>query len=229
MTAAAGPRDGGDVALAGEYALGLLTPADVVAFERRLDGNPALRGVLAAWQEHLAGLLAHVPAVVPPPRVRDGVTRRLFPGAVAATPSRPWLRALTALLGGAAVAASLVLTVPQVLPVAHEHVATVAAEDGSLRVVAAYDVDSATLRVRPEAGTARPGRALELWLIAEALGPPVSLGVLPQGRATTLRLPARLADVLAGATLAVSDEPLGGSPTGRPTGEVLAAGPVTPV
>ena len=39
-------------------------------------------------------------------------------------------------------------------------------------------------------------------------------------------LPAQLAS---GAILAISDEPLGGSPTGQPTGDVLAAGALTPV
>jgi anti-sigma-K factor RskA len=62
-----------------------------------------------------------------------------------------------------------------------------------------------------------------LWLIAEG-GAPVSLGLLePQGP-SRITVPDDLRPVLAGATLAVSDEPPGGSPTGQPTGAVLAAG-----
>jgi anti-sigma-K factor RskA len=67
---------------------------------------------------------------------------------------------------------------------------------------------------------------LELWLIAQD-GVPVSLGLLAAGGETVLVPPADLAAQLPGATLAVSAEPPGGSPTGSPT-RVLGAGPVTP-
>ena len=74
-------------------------------------------------------------------------------------------------------------------------------------------------------GGARPGRALELWLI-EGDDPPVSLGVLPDTEATVLQVDAAVAAALPGGVLAVSDEPPGGSPTGQPTGDVLATGQV---
>jgi len=68
-------------------------------------------------------------------------------------------------------------------------------------------------------------RDLELWALP-AGGKPRSLGVLPAGEKSQIRLAAvadqTLADVPA---LAVSLEPRGGSPSGSPTGPVLYSGP----
>ncbi len=56
-------------------------------------------------------------------------------------------------------------------------------------------------------------------------GTPHSLGLLANHGGTALTLTAdNRARIAAGATLAVSLEPLGGSPTGLPTGPVVATG-----
>ena len=65
------------------------------------------------------------------------------------------------------------------------------------------------------------GRVPELWLIPGD-GVPRSLGVLAGGD-TTIALPPGIAPA-AGEALAVSLEPPGGSPTGAPTGPVVASG-----
>lgn len=72
--------------------------------------------------------------------------------------------------------------------------------------------------------TAVPGHARELWLI---VGPadPMPLGLLPDTVPVTLPLSQAACDALRpGALLAISDEPAGGSPGGRPSGAVLASG-----
>jgi anti-sigma-K factor RskA len=70
-------------------------------------------------------------------------------------------------------------------------------------------------------------RVLELWLIAPG-GKPRSLGLIEAGRAIHINLPADLiGHVAADTTLAVSLEPPGGSPTGQPTGPVIANGKLT--
>ena len=67
-------------------------------------------------------------------------------------------------------------------------------------------------------------RSLELWAVPKA-GAPRSLGVLPGGSGTV----ALRGKVLEGAdTLAVTLEPAGGSPTGKPTGPIVYAGKFTP-
>lgn len=63
--------------------------------------------------------------------------------------------------------------------------------------------------------------SLELWVITEA--GPVSIGVLPTSGSGTMPMPIGVSgDQL---TLAISLEPVGGSPTGKPTGPVLTSGP----
>ena len=88
-----------------------------------------------------------------------------------------------------------------------------------------------TLSVAPQRGRvniaasgayAKLGKhSLELWLIT-AKGP-VSLGLLPVDGVSVLTIPS---DAATGdtVTLAVSLEPVGGSPTGKPTGPVLTSG-----
>ena len=59
----------------------------------------------------------------------------------------------------------------------------------------------------------------------EGQNAPVSMGVIPVGATAHLAVsPGNKAKLDAGAVLAVSLEPTGGSPTGQPTGPVVAAG-----
>ena len=71
---------------------------------------------------------------------------------------------------------------------------------------------------------ADPSHAHELWVIPEG-GKPHSLGTMARGRQMHMRLADALAQLLQqGATIAISVEPPGGSPTGAPTGPVVASG-----
>jgi anti-sigma-K factor RskA len=65
------------------------------------------------------------------------------------------------------------------------------------------------------------GKSYELWALPRG-GAPVSLGLLPAGGRAERRLnePQRAA-LLAADKVAVSIEPLGGSPTGSPTGPIV--------
>ena len=93
-------------------------------------------------------------------------------------------------------------------------------------VQARFDPASNQLDLTRTSGGPREARALEMWLVAGD-NAPVSLGVWPKGQANAvLDIPADLALQMAGGVLAVSDEPEGGSPTGAPTGDVLAVGQV---
>ena len=64
--------------------------------------------------------------------------------------------------------------------------------------------------------------AYELWGIVPHAARPVPLGVIPARGG--MRLTALPKGMSAGATLAISIEPPGGSPTGVPTGPVVYAG-----
>jgi anti-sigma-K factor RskA len=71
---------------------------------------------------------------------------------------------------------------------------------------------------------ADPRHSHELWIIPPD-GKPRSLGVMADAKRTHMQLAEALAELMReGATVAISVEPRGGSPTGAPTGPVLASG-----
>jgi anti-sigma-K factor RskA len=202
--------------LAAEYVLGTLPLPDRAEAERRLAREPAFAAMVAAWEARLGGLndgFADAPA---PPGIMDRVEARLFP--VADRARRPvWAVIFGAVTGlGLAVLAAVAF-----LPVATVGPLPVVAElrgDGQALVVAAnYDPAARRLTLRQSAGgPAGEGQDYQLWLIPAGQAP-VPLGLIRDG---DLAVPI---DALpGGATLAVSLEPAGGSPTGAPTGPVLA-------
>ena len=212
-----------DAALAAEFAMGLLDGDEHAAFAARLRAEPALLAETRSWQERLAPLADDI-AEVPPARVKRALEARLFQ--TARKRVFGFWQGLSAV--GLAAAAGLavfvfVQPVPQQTPI---YAAEIVAADDSLRILAVFEPATARLRMTRTAGTARPGRALELWLIAGDAAP-VSLGVMPDAETAAWEVPENLRVLMAGAALAVSDEPPGGSPSGLPTGDVLAVGAVT--
>ena len=214
-----------DRMLAAEYALGLLTPAEARAFEEVLSLDPELRAEYARWEEDFVGLTQDIAPAPPPPGLFAAIESRLFPE----EKQRWWQRLglVPALLGGL-VAALLVLFVnnqgivtppPDVTGLG----AQIAAADQGLIVLARVDPEDAVLVLDRQAGAVASGRVQELWLIVGDAAP-VSLGVLAESGETRLPLTPELLAVLGGGVLAISDEPPGGSPTGAPTGAVLATG-----
>ena len=214
-----------DRALAGEYVLGLLTPEELRAFEARLASEPELAAAVALWREDFVSFADEVAPVKPNAGVKRALDARLF--GQAEKPQRPfaWLRMV---LGGlaltvASIVAVMLLVFPEPTP---DMRAEIAAEDASLVVAAAYFEDTGYLELQRKAGRAGEGRSLELWLI-EGGNAPVSLGVMPETEHSILKLDEATRARLKGGVLAVSDEPKGGSPTGAPTGAVLAVGNIS--
>jgi anti-sigma-K factor RskA len=218
-----------DSLLAAEYVLRLLDPAEEAAVAARLSREPALAAEVAAWTTRLSGLDAEVADVMPPASVKTALERQLF-----GLPERQsfWQRAglwqgiSLASVAVAAFFAFQTLQVPDTTGPAPLFVSDIAAEDQSLRLLAVYDSASGEVRLTRTTGSAASGRVLQLWAIAGDAAP-VSLGVLPEETTTAVVLPETLRDGVAELVLAVSDEPPGGSPTGAPTGAVLAVGQVS--
>ena len=72
-----------------------------------------------------------------------------------------------------------------------------------------------------------PAHSHELWVIP-AGGKPRSLGTMGTAKQMHMQLAETIAQLLRqGATIAISVEPRGGSPTGAPTGPVVASGALT--
>lgn len=205
------PRDQDD-ALAAEYVLGVLALPDRLAVQDRLRDDPAFAARVAAWEERLSALNDGYAEVAPPPAVLERVEARLFP---TERKRRPFLGWIAGALTAAAVVAGALVLLP--LPDPSRVVAELGEATAPLRFEARFDGDELT--VTRIAGTPAPeGQVQEVWIIAPDAAP-VSLGLLAEA-SLTVPYP----DAPQGWTLAVSLEPAGGSPTGAPTGPVLAAG-----
>lgn len=204
-----------DSALAAEYVLGVLPLPERAAAEARMKADPAFAAEIAAWEARFAAMNAGF-AATPAPDLMPVIEARLFPGVPARRSG--WFGWLVGALTAAALVLAVVLALPWLLP-GNRLQADLAAADGTLAYAVSYAGDE--LVVTRTAGQGAPaGQVHELWLIAGDAAP-VSLGLIA-GDTTLLAMPAPAA----GVTLAVSLEPEGGSPTGQPTGPVLAAGVV---
>ncbi len=206
--------------LAAEYVLGTLRGGARRRFEGWLHDDAALRGLTDHWRARLTPLSEFAPAVAPPGRVWRAIEQRLH---LRKAPARFWRP-----LGLAAIAATLVLAFTLVqwrssLP-AVDYVATLADDKAQAALLVTADRRHAALDVRLADGVALAAdRVLQLWAVPKE-GAPRSLGVLPRSGAVRLALPAGAlgADV---ALLAVSLEPLGGSPNpNAPTGPIIYKG-----
>ncbi|WP_417209947.1 anti-sigma factor domain-containing protein [Antarctobacter sp.] len=212
------PED--DDLMAAEYVLRLLSPDIERAMDRRVIDDPGFAVRVRDWEARFASMTDELGDMTPSRRTRRALMDSI--GGAPASPARRWW--LGTGLGLATVAALLVISPLPTLLRGPEFEAQIASADGTLRMNAT--ITGAELVLARLEGGPRPGRALELWLIADGAPAPVSLGVLPEADSTRIALTPALAAQLTGAALAVSDEPPGGSPTGAPTGEVLAAAPL---
>ncbi|BAN26990.1 anti-sigma factor [Caballeronia insecticola] len=236
-------RDEDDLRCA-EYALGVLDAQERQAFEAAVSRDAALERTLEAWQRRFAPLAEDIRAVAPPERVWTRIRRDLgFMSAQPGTAARKnWWDSLSLwrwLTMGASVAALVLLGVnfigtrqapqaPTTAAVPSDYlVATISRKDGAAHWTATVDVRRGTMVVVPVALLSMPAdRTTELWLIPPN-AKPIPLGVFASNQPATMSLPPQiLAQMTAQAVLAVSDEPSGGSPTGAPTGPVLATGPM---
>ena len=232
------PGPEGDDLLAAEYVLGVLPGAERAMLVTRMKREPELERLVEAWQARLSSMDEAYGEMPVPESVKQALDRRLFtptpPQAAARTPLWSnlafWRTTAIAALGALAVA--LVVPaglVPPPSSPAHALAASLASESSPVRYIALYDTGEQALRLSHLAGQRVSGHDFELWLI-EGGNAPVSLGVIPDGKAITLTLSAEIVRKLAqGAALAISDEPKGGSPTGAPTGSVLAAGEISEI
>ena len=214
------PEDDDDL-LAGEYVLGALDLAERAAVEARLRSDTALAAKVLAWESRLADLNdSFLPADLPD--LMPKIEARLFPQAPASTTGlRGWWADLR-LWGGVAVASIALVAYLAFTPPKPELVATLTVDQSALQYSAVITSGHLTI-TRVSGEVADAAHAHELWIIV-GNDPPVSLGVIPAS-GETISLPG----AAAGAVLAVTLEPPGGSPTGKPTGPIIAKGALVKV
>ena len=226
-----GPERGGDDLLAAEYVLGVLPADERQIASRRIDTETAFARLVDTWEVHFAPMAAAYAAVEPPASVKVAIDRRLFASTASTSPA-PGGSLWTSLafwrgLAAAAIAALAVyVALPYVNPPVQPPrlVASLAADNSNVKYLAVYDAARHEVGLSLVSGDHGAGKDFELWMI-EGKNAPVSMGVIPAGQTTHMAVTPAVEQKLAqGAVLAVSVEPTGGSPTGQPTGPVVAAG-----
>lgn len=212
--------------LASEYALGTLRGPARRRFERWRADAPFVDQRCRFWEERLMQLAKGLTPVQPPRHVwpaiqrrlnlttRQSALRRIRPFALAA--SVVLVVGLAALLYWRSLPANRATAVATISAKSGDHVWELQVFGNADRLVAR----AAKLPARP------PGSDYELWALPKGAAP-VSLGVLPAAGASsrTLTLMQKRALALS-SQVAVSIEPLGGSPTGQPTGTIVYVAPL---
>jgi anti-sigma-K factor RskA len=243
-------------ALAAEYALGVLDGDERRTAEDLIVRDAGFAAAVGRWRAEIEPMVETAPAVTPPADLWRRIEAELAPAparaAAPAAAAKPglwsslafWRGLSFATAGAAAVfAALLVMPQPVAAPSAVEPPATgqpavagpmaaapVMMEGGTALLAAAYDPGHRRFIVTPTGRyELQASQDLELWIIVGDKAPR-SLGVIDAANPRAYALPDDVrADLAAGATLAVSIEPTGGSPTGAPTGAVVASGKLTQI
>jgi anti-sigma-K factor RskA len=219
----------GDDALAAEYVLGVLPEDERQAVADRIANDRAFARLVDGWEAQFGPLAEHYAEASPPAAAKASLDRRLF--GEDATPERVgfWQSLTVWRTIAAALAALLLLMAVPVLrstltPEAPQLVALLSAEGSAVSYLAVYEPKTGAVALSRVGAAQQGNRDFELWVINKDKAP-VSMGVIPPGETTRVALSDALrGQVQAGANLAISDEPKGGSPTGQPTGPVVALG-----
>lgn len=235
-----------------EYVLGVLDADARAVVEQEVRTDSAAAAAVALWQRHLMPLSEDIAPVQPADyvwvRIREvlgldvpAVSRRPTPPAPArggwwdSLPLWRWVGAAATLAAAASFALWFVAPrAPQAPTTAAANagpnymVASIAQDNGVAGWTATMDLKQASMVIVPATpATLAADRSAELWLLPPG-EKPISLGVIGSNKSTTVHLrPDLLARLSAKALLAVSNEPLGGSPTGQPTGAIIAKGAIS--
>lgn len=226
-------------ALAGEYVLGLLDGAQREAFERDIDHDRELDTAVERWRARFAVIDQSALEISPSPevwpRIEAGLSKsRIAKQAASHEPDRAsmlqqwwdslWLwrgaafagLALAAILGGTLFLASTRADRQPVL-------VAVLLTDANVAAAVVNTFADGRTELLPLQDIAVPkGRALQIWTLWDRQTGPRSVGLIDQAKAA----PLQLTDLPLGPNqlFEITLEPASGSPTGRPTGPIIAKG-----
>ncbi len=222
--------EGGDDLIAAEYVLGVLSESERSEAAARISNERAFAQLVDEWTGRLSPLDDAYDEVSPPAAVWKSLDARLFAQAGAQRSSFWQNLNLWRGLAFAAMALAALAILPtlrqsppspdQAAPI----IASLRADTGEIRFIALYQPGSDEVRISRVKADKASDRDFELWLLDDG-GKPLSMGVISGDESVRLKVkPELVARINAGDTFAVSVEPAGGSPTGDPTGPVIAAG-----
>ena len=230
---------------AAEYALGVTNAAQRQEAERRMASDPAFAGLVTAWDERLAPLIDSIPEKSPPRVVWMRIAAQLGLAPKTAN-SGVWSdlnvwRTATGVFAIAAAASMAILLVypkpvetPAVLvqaggaDAALTSVGLLKGETGPASFVVTLDRANKRLMIAPVSSASPGDKSFEMWVLPKGQAP-ISLGVMDGHDIVTIDTDKLIGADGSRANLAVSLEPRGGSPTGLPTGPVVASGQLQPI
>jgi len=246
MTGPSSPLSNPLAHLCDDYVLGLLSQTEARLIDELITRDPAVAARIGALRDQLLPLdLTAKPQELPADiraRIAEHMTASAdqdeesaplliptpsAPRAAANLPHRP-ARWATGLVAASAFGLVIGLGAGWMRPLPEPSVVAVLLDAAGTpqAVIEDYGDDTATVRFVAEV-TVPQDRTLQVWTLPSQEMGPVSLGVLERGAAQRLRfddLPQPAAQQLYEVTL----EPLGGSPTGRPTGPIIGKGFAAP-
>lgn len=226
------PED--DELLAAELAFGLLDSAERESAEARLASDEPFSQAHARWQSYAAAMFDDS-REAPSASVWNAIEARLPANDIAPAPSgalRWWRMGTFAATAAALVLGVVALQKPQTIfvrvPVAQPASAPMVAVLTGKKGFVTVSFDPASGRMTSAVTGLDIGEhSPQLWVIP-ADGKPRSMGVMDASAPGWAKVPAPASSVMAaGVTIAVSVEPVGGSPTGQPTGPVILTGKLT--
>lgn len=227
-------------ALAGEYVLGLVEGADREQLEQRIAREPALAASVESWRSHLAAIDATARPIPPSPGLWARIEAEIAAILPAAERGRAkavkaggtlsdWWNSLFvwrgAALAGALAAILLAIGLNGALDRAKRQPLMVAVllTDANVAAAVVNTYRDGRVEMVPLQNIVVPaGMALEIWTLWDRTVGPRSVGLIDRARTTPLRL-----DQLPlgkDQLFEITIEPATGSPTGRPTGPIVAKG-----
>ncbi|MCB1475619.1 MAG: anti-sigma factor [Rhodobiaceae bacterium] len=217
---------------AAEYVLGTLPPEERAAVALEARTNAGLAAEIAWWQARLSPLADMIEPVAPPPHLRDRILARAnMPSAAndkVVAGLRRRLRYWQAGAAAAGIAAVILAGTMLTGPLASfgkrgdTYVAMVTQDGQTPAMLVSVDTKSGQVQVLPLRVERPAGHSLEIWYIAGE-NAPRSVGLLGDGDTlTSLRVSG--IPLAESGVFALTVEPPGGSPSGKPTGPVVYSG-----
>lgn len=231
--------------LAAEYVLGTMHGGARRRFDEYLRHHRGLQAAVAQWEAQLTPLADAVAPINPPARVwrkiearlngRDVVNETRSSAGVFSQngPKVPVIGGLlqnfvfwrSLGLGASTLAMALLVGVffGNVMPT-HDPMMTAVLEDQGVARMVVEQPKSGMLMVKMvKPWKTAPANSLQLWVMPK-VGPPRSIGIINQDGSTKISMQDMDSMLTDGLAFALSKEPVGGSPTGQPTGMILCKG-----
>lgn len=222
--------------LAGEYVIGTLPANERAAISLRRQSDAALDAAIVRWEQRMAPLLEQVTPVEPPSGLFDKIQSKISDPVevisigqhreTVAQVTRPWRIATGAMTALAASLAGFILwTGPVGKPMSPKYVAVLQEESHTPAFLMTVDMKTHMCAIKTVVSPPKSGKNYELWMVHDTFDQPKSLGLIAKNDMEVMPMASDIdPDLYMNATFAVSLEPAGGSPTGKPTGPVMYAG-----